>query len=142
MILRFLIAILFLGFFSCKEENPKYKFSFFNEVDKVVNITFEENDFPRKMTSKNDTLPKIISSKSISKDSFEDLFELLSEDSDNCTLMKCYNPRDILYFYKKGKKVGYYEFCKECGGSRTSENLDSLPNFCREKVIDIEAILK
>jgi hypothetical protein len=140
--MRFLIAILFLGLISCKEEKPKYKFSFFNEVDKVEHITFEENDFPIKMTSKKDTLPKIISSKSISKDSFEDLFELLSVDSDNCTLMKCYNPRDILYFYKKGKKVGCYEFCKECGGSRTSENLDSLPNFCREKVIDIEAILK
>ncbi len=140
--MRFFIAILFLGLLSCKEEKPKYKFSFFNEVDKVEHITFEENDFPRKVTSKNDTLPKIISSKSISKESFEDLFQLLSEDSDNCTLMKCYNPRDIFYFYKKGKKVGYYEFCKECGGSRTSKNLDSLPNFCKENGVDIDKILK
>lgn len=140
--MKFFTAILFLSLISCKEEKLKYHFSFFDDVDKVEHLTFEENKFPREITSKKETLPKILSSRTISSENFKDLFELLSEDYDNCTLMKCYNPRDILYFYKKGKKVGYYEFCKECGGSRTSENLDSLPNFCTEKGIDIEAILK
>ncbi len=56
--------------------------------------------------------------------------------------MKCYNPRDILYFYKNYKLVGFYEFCKECGGSRTSQNLDSLPAFCKEKAFKIEEILQ
>jgi hypothetical protein len=142
MTIRFFIAILFLSLFSCKEEKPIYKFSFFNDVDKVEHVTFEENKFPRKIDSKKDTLPKVLSSRNISMENFKDLFELLSKKYDSCTLMKCYNPRDILYFYKKGEKVGYYEFCKECGGSRTSKNLDSLPSFCREKGIDFDEILK
>ena len=136
--MRFFIAILFLSLLSCKEEKPKYKFSFFNDVDKVEHVTFEENKSPRKIDLKKDTLPKITSSKIIQAENFKDLFELLSKEYDKCTLMKCYNPRDILYFYKKGEKIGYYEFCKECGGSRTSKNLDSLPSFCREKGIDFE----
>ncbi|WP_298393055.1 hypothetical protein [Flavobacterium sp.] len=136
------MVILVLSFISCKDVKPNYKYSFFNDVDKIEHITFEENDFIQKMTSKDATIPKIISSKIILKENFEVLFELLSKKYDNCTLMKCYNPRDIFYFYKKGKKVGFYEFCIECGGSRTSKNLDSLPTFCQEKGVDLDEILK
>ena len=64
--MKFFTAILFLSLISCKEEKPKYHFSFFDDVDKVEHLTFEENKFPREITSKKETLPKILSSRTIS----------------------------------------------------------------------------
>lgn len=141
--LRFcVVLVLSLFLFSCKEEKPNYHFTFFNDIDKVEHITFENSGYESGIESINDTIPEIISQKIISKDNFKDLFELLSTEYKECGLKKCYVPRDILYFYKKGKKVGYYEFCKECGGNKTSSNLDSLPSFCVEKGKVIDDILE
>lgn len=140
---------MFLSLLSCKEEKPKYYFSFFDDVDKVEHVNYEDraewdDDLELKIGKNQINIPKskIKSTKIISKEKFEDLFVLISTEYTNCSLMKCYDPRDILLFYKKNKLVGYYEFCKECGGNRTSNNLVSLPSFCREKGIDFEEILK
>lgn len=140
--MRVFIAVLFLTFISCKDEKKNYKYSFFNDVDKVEHITFEQNKISQKITLISDTLTKIVSLKIIRKENLKYVFDLLSKEYKNCTLMKCYDPKDVLYFYKENERIGFYEFCKECGGSRTSENLNNLPSFCKEKGIDLDEILK
>lgn len=146
-----LLFVLFFGIilFSCNEEKKAYKYSFFNDVDKVVYLSYDDrsrwgDDLNLEIVNNIINIPKLEIKKKlvIENNKFEDLFELLSKDNEeDCSMNKCYEPRDILLFYKKDKLNGFYEFCKECGGNKASKNLDSLPSFCVEKGRLIDGIL-
>lgn len=145
MIMRFFIAILFFGLFSCKKEND-----FFESIDKVRLISYttrtgwnpnEKFDYNSK---KEVIIPddKIIDDVILKKEDFNSILKILKTNEDTCDIAACYDPRHKFQFYKNGKVIAYYEVCLECGGWKNSKNLNFLPNFCIAKGKDLKEIFK
>ena len=131
MIMRFLIAILFLGFFSCSKLN-QLEYESFDKYDKIRLVSYSEH---RKEAEKTDIIKLVNDSIEIPKVQIIDnvvldnLFSdkilkiLSSKDYNDCSYADCYQPRHILLFYKNNSIVDFYEFCASCGGSRQSKGI-------------------
>ena len=156
MIMRFLIAILFLGFFSCKEVKPlktiplvdKKENNFFETIDSVRLISFPSKMYwdKKEIMSEEDVdfeIPddKIIDNLTLNKEQLEEIVEILKIDYKNeCMEAACYEPRHMLQFYKNAKIIAFYEICLECGGWKNSKNLDFLPPFCVQKGEELKQV--
>jgi len=78
---------------------------------------------------------KVIDSLILNKDQKRKAFDVLLDTKceEEGSIAACYEPRHLFTFYKENKIVGYYEVCLECGGWKSTKELDKLPMFCIEK---------
>lgn len=115
--------------------------SFFKSVDSVRLISFPSkmvwgrDKIIKKNTDDAFQIPKekIIDNVIVNDVYLNKITKILETDVKNGTAADCYEPRHLLQFYTKGKIIGYYELCLECGGYECSNNLNFLPPFCIEK---------
>ena len=149
MIMRFFIAILFLGFFSCSKLN-QVEYESFDKYDKIRLVSYSEH---RKEAEKTDIIKLVNDSIEIPKVQIIDnvvldnLFSdkilkiLSSKDYNDCSYADCYQPRHILLFYKNNSIVDFYEFCASCGGSRQSKGI-KVSDICSEQGIQLIKVFK
>lgn len=147
--MRFLIAILFLGLFSCSKLN-KLEYESFDKYDKIRLVSYSEH---RKEAEKTDIIKLVNDSIEIPKVQIIDnivldnLFSdkilkiLSSKDYKDCSYADCYQPRHVLLFYKNNSIVDFYEFCASCGGSRQSKGI-KVSDICSEQGIQLVKVFK
>jgi hypothetical protein len=154
--MKFLIAILFLGFYSCKEVKPlktiplvdNKENNFFETIDSVRLISFPSKMYwdKKEIMSEKDVdfeIPndKIIDNLTLNKEELDEIVEILKIDYKNeCMEADCYEPRHMLQFYKNDEIIAFYEICLECGGHQNSKNLDFLPPFCLQKGEELKQV--
>ena len=141
----FLVSILF---FSCGTEVPKGSLDL-DKVDKVRLISYPSRTFwgmNKKILSSDGKInidkEYIIDDLFLNKQSQSELFSIFKHKELTEVNAACYEPRHLFVFYNdKGKILGDYELCLDCGNAGRSENLDYLPNFSIEKGEKLKELL-
>jgi hypothetical protein len=137
---KIILVLVSILFFSCGTEVPKGSLDL-DKVDKVRLISYPSRTFwgmDKKILGSDGKISIdkefIIDDLFLNKGNQSQLILILKDKEFSEEAAACYEPRHLFVFYDdKGKILGYYEICLECGNGRGSVNLYYLPNFSMEK---------
>jgi len=145
--MRFYIAILFLGLFSCKSPKEEASDYLLDTTSKIVVMSYPERISWDKRKTKNiiennkilfDTT-MVIDKVQLEKEDVKTFIDILNKEfiSPNGVdqISSCYLPRHLAVFYdEKNNIIAYLESCFNCGTTKNSENLEIFYGFDLEKL--------